>query len=203
MFSSVTERHEAALIVASGPSARGFRPPGGVPVIAVNGVIEWIDRADYWFSLDPSPENRFRMQHPREGTRYYCACPDNVPLPNHVRRLQRLTGPGPWSARYRLSDRPDAIHTGNSAWGALGLAHLMGCKRVVLVGVDASTETRCEGGRSLCLKHLPDLFASAMDQVDVVSAGGLASVPQKPLPEAIAWLLGNDNTLRPPCGLTA
>lgn len=190
MFSSVTEQHEAALVVASGPSARGFRPPGGVPVIAVNGVIEWIERADYWFSLDPSPENLFRMQHPRAGTRYYCACPENVPLPDHVRRLHRLTGPGPWSARYRLSHRPDAVHTGNSAWGALGLAYLMGCKRVVLVGVDASTGKRCEGGRSLCLKHLPDLFATALDQVQVVSAGGLASVPQMSLPNALEWLRG-------------
>lgn len=50
--------HHRAVIVASGPSAAGFVPPDDVTVIAVNGAISWLERADYWFSLDASAANQ-------------------------------------------------------------------------------------------------------------------------------------------------
>lgn len=53
------------LIVASGSSAKGFVPPDDITVIAVNGVIDWISRCDYWFTLDHSPVNMERMHNPR------------------------------------------------------------------------------------------------------------------------------------------
>lgn len=51
------------IIVASGPSARGFVPPSDCKVIAVNGAVDWLERADYFFSLDPSAENLQRVKN--------------------------------------------------------------------------------------------------------------------------------------------
>jgi len=111
--------HDRIIIVASGPTASGFRPPNDLPVIAVIGVIEWIKRADYWFTLDPSQDNMRRMRFPRPGVIYYCACPNAFDLPRHVVRLMRMTGNGKLHSLERLSTQPGAIHTGNSAYGPL------------------------------------------------------------------------------------
>lgn len=77
-----------------------------------------------------------------------------------------------------ICKEPVHIHTGNSAWGALGLAWHLGMRDVALVGVDASNEPRVEGGCSNNLSHLPMLFASALPDMRVVSCGALNSVPQ-------------------------
>lgn len=187
------------IIVADGPSARGFVPPDDIPIIAVNGAIDWISRADHWFTLDPSPANRHRMSNPRPGTKYHAAVDPHTPLPAHVVRYLRvgrewpkMRGIGEAYARLKcapgLSERRDVIHTGNSAYGAIGLAYQMGARKVALVGVDATTDRRVSGGRSRDLSHLPALIASAMGQIDMVSCGALATVPQCSIDEAVRWL---------------
>lgn len=192
------------IIVASGPSARGFVPPDDVPIIAVNGAIDWISRADYWFTLDTSTANLNRVHNPRSGVQYCAAVPPERHLPPHVRRFDRVGydwanyPPAPaytvgwWlrrlSCKPGLSTDPATIHTGNSSYGALGLAYHLGARRVVLVGVDATNDRRVEGGRSRELKHLPSLFASALPQVEIVSCGALDSVPQARFEDAVAWL---------------
>lgn len=185
-----------AVIVASGPSARGFIPPEDVVVIAVNGAATWLPRMDQWFSLDASPDNRRHLfvAHERGArchvagepwllharcmriARYWTrvhADPHRGPLPDtpegHLRLNQAVLG---------INKTPGHINTGNSAWGALGLAWHMGFDDVALVGVDASTGERCEGGHSRNLSHLPLLFASALPDMRVVSCGALDSVPQ-------------------------
>lgn len=193
------------IIVASGPSARGFTPPDGIPIIAVNGVIEWISRADYWFTLDPSPDNRRRMANPREGVEYHAAV-ENEDIPDHVNRWRRVRGdwsgyptikdgPGYWLKRLSchpgLCETPGQIATGNSAYGAVGLAYHLGARRVVLIGVDASEKPRIEGGVSRNLSHLPALFASALPTIGMVSCGGLNSVPQMSIEDALRWLMGS------------
>ena len=50
----MTAAGDRLIIVADGPSAAGFVPPDGVPIMAVKGAILWLPRADYWFSLDPN-----------------------------------------------------------------------------------------------------------------------------------------------------
>lgn len=176
------------VIVASGPSAAGFAPPDGVTVIAVNGAVNWLSRADYFFTLDPSKENLFRLIHRRQGALY---CTAGIEM-DGVRSFRRVARRGPepayrgspewwlwrWSAVPGLSDDQDAIHTGNSAYGALGLAYHLGFRDVALVGVDATDEPRIEGGKPNNLSHLPLLFASALPQISVVSCGKLASMPQ-------------------------
>jgi hypothetical protein len=39
------------IIVSAGPSARGFRPPANIPIIAVNGVAQWLSRYDYHITV--------------------------------------------------------------------------------------------------------------------------------------------------------
>lgn len=188
------------VIVASGPSCEGFTPPPGVVVIAVNGAIEWLSRADYWFTLDPSPINLERMHRPRHGVTY-CAAVDGE-VPPWVRRFNRLASRGPeppagtpqwwlwrWSAVRTLCANHDCIHTGNSAWGALGLAYHLGATRVALVGVDASTEPRIEGGLCRDLSHLPLLFESALPQINLINCGAMRSaVPKMTIEEGMQWL---------------
>lgn len=191
-----------AVIVASGPSAEGFDPPPGLTVFAVNGAIDWIPRADYWFSLDASTANsrRYMRRHTRPETHYAIAGPLWAPLlprtwinTSHWKRVDSLNtydepaerGSPEWwlwrlGAVLGICKTPGCIHTGNSAWGALGLAYHLGYRDVALVGVDATTEDRVgpEGGRSKYLGHLPALFASALPDMNVVSCGKLNSVPQ-------------------------
>lgn len=207
-FGQITERHERVAIVASGPSARGFKAPPGVTVIAVNGAIEWVDRADYWFTLDPGARNRSRMHNQRPGVTYLAAVPDEfgtpearypgmkLPAPPGVRYLRRVAGPGILGSMPRLSRDAGQIHTGNSGYGALGVAYLFRAKRIALFGIDASRAHRIEGGRPSRLDHLPPLFASARPQlqaagtkvIDTSLHGGLRCFQKMTAEAALQWL---------------
>lgn len=183
-----------AVIVGSGPSAEGFAPPDDVAVIAVNGAISWVQRADYWFSLDGSPVNRKWLQHAlRRDVPCHVAGP-LWPVWSDVCNWTRIDSIGTYAEPHAegspewwlwrlgavlgICKARGCIHTGNSAWGALGLAWHLGFRDVALVGVDASTQHRVEGGAPGNLSHLPLLFASALPDMRVVSCGALDSVPQ-------------------------
>lgn len=184
------------VIVASGPSAEGFTPPDDLPVIAVNGAIDWLPRADYWFSLDASFENRRRFKHKRPGVAYHVAgqpwrdrIPHNAGYWFGANYWQRVERGAEWhphpgirqqSAILGICKTPGCIHTGNSAWGALGLAWHLGFRDVALVGVDADNSERVEGGLSGDLSHLPLLFGSALPDMRVTSCGALTGIPQLP-----------------------
>lgn len=189
----------SCIIVASGPSARGFAPPENIPIIAVNGAIDWIERADYAFTLDPSPANMRRFSNHRPGVEYVMALPYGDTAPENVTRYRRIAVRGnqprgrssvEWllwrlSCVKTLCAIPGCIHTGNSAWGALGLAYHLGFQHVALVGVDGSREINLDGDNSGDLRHLRELFLSALDQIDVVSCGQLDGIPQMTLEEWI------------------
>src|SRR3546814_472142 len=151
----------------------------GARVIAVNQAILWLPVAHSWFTLDPDDRVRPLMQRPRDGVTYYAAVPDDYGQPHAYRRnhrapaepgitwLHRLTGAGTLKARACLSEDRGAIHTGNSAWGALGLAYHM-CRqgmdhRVALLGVDADSAPYAflSGQPRTPFDHLPALFESA------------------------------------------
>lgn len=187
-----------AVIVASGPSAMGFRPPDDVTVIAVNGTVAWLPRLDYWFSLDASESNQKWLQDAiQRGASCHVAgprwrlCRAAILHAQPWRRIDSLgtcaepqpPGSPEWwlwrlGAVLGICKTPGAIHTGNSAWGALGLAWHLGFRDVALLGVDASGEPRLEGGTPGNLSHLPLLFASALPDMRVVSCGALDSIPQ-------------------------
>lgn len=192
------------VIVASGPSATGFKPPRGVTVIAVNGAIDWLPRADHFFTLDPSDANLRRLKNPRPGVRYHAALPAEFHFAgSHVTRYLRVAARSPepkqihspewwlwrWSAVCGLSLNASRIHTGNSAWGALQLAYHLGATKVALVGVDASAASRIEGGRPNNLSHLPRLFESALGKINFVNCGHMQSrVPVMSIAEGMKWL---------------
>src|SRR5690625_3668124 len=141
------------VIVASGPSVRAVRRDdilaAGAVVIAVNGAIDWLGRADYWFTLDPSQINLVRANNRVNGCKYVMALPDNRQAPAGVVRMTRRQGDAYGKARalQGLSEDKNAIHTGNSAFGALGLAYNLRPRRIVLLGVDGTRERRVEIGR--------------------------------------------------------
>lgn len=188
------------IIIGSGPSAKGFITPDDIPVIAVNGVIDWIRRADYWFSLDPSAVNIQRLSKRRPGTEYHVAYPHYMGGTYNYRRIaargiepQDTDSPEwwlwRWSAVKGICKTPGEIHTGNGAWGALQLAWKLGARRAVLIGIDASAERRVEGGRPKNLSHLSLLFESAMEDMEIVNCGKMQSrLPTMRMPEAIQWL---------------
>ena len=77
---------DRVIIVASGPSAAGFVPPRGVPIIAVNGAIDWLSRASYFFTLDPSRDNIRRLRIRRRNVHY---CSAGAPVTNHLHSFER------------------------------------------------------------------------------------------------------------------
>ena len=193
---------QRCVIVASGPSARGFTPPPGMTVIAVNGAIEWLPRADYFFTLDWADINMKRLRERRKGVRYCAAFPLNRwMLDQDIRFFHRISGKYPAEPRpigspewwcWRLEAHPGlcedkgSIATGNSAYGALGLAYHLGFRDVALIGVDATADMRVEGGHSRNLSHLPLLFQSALAQVRVTSCGRMRGIPQMAFHEWMA-----------------
>lgn len=195
-----------AVIVASGPSAAGFVAPSGCMVIAVNGAIDWLRGATHWFTLDPSDANRRRWSQPKSGVRYCAAVDAQEILPEHVDRYLRVPGKRPeprqkyspewwlwrWSGALGMNRCVGQINTGNSAWGALQLARKLGAKRAILVGVDASSEPRVEGGEPNNLSHLPLLFESGLETpgFEFVNCGAMRSrVPKMTIDEGIQWLM--------------
>ncbi|MEL8340729.1 norphogenetic protein, partial [Escherichia coli] len=87
---------------------------------------------------------------------------------------------------FGLCEDENEIASGNSAYGALNLAFHIGFKHVALVGVDATQEPRVHsGGTPKNLSHLPLLFQSARERIDVVSCGKMGGIPQMTLKE---WL---------------
>jgi len=159
-FEPVSERHDRMVVLASGPSAAGITSHPGVPVIAVNGAITGLAwTPDYWFTLDPSPVNQERFQHPREGCKYFVAVDRDVgPEAANPNMRADFTGCHLLQRRFArgASTHPSVIHVGNSGRGAIQLAMLMGATRIAVLGVDATEDPYWYGeGRSGNLKHLP------------------------------------------------
>lgn len=185
-WGSVDIKAERVAIIATGPSAERLdqtllpqAAAKGVHIIAVNGAIDWLVTAHSWFTVDPGPYNRPRMANQRSGVRYFAAIPDDygciyadvylhrAPPENNVTWLRRMSErtiiPGAI-----LSNSPDTIRSGNSAFGALNMAYLMGAKKVALIGVDGTRARYAfTPGRPIKrLTHLPRLFRLAKAQLD-------------------------------------
>lgn len=195
---------------------------GAVPIF-VNGAVDSAgplidyrlpeDQPAYWFTLDPSLENLARMASPFTRISYLAAVPEDYeqrfPIHQHVSYLRRVVreNPDPGSAPFAervlsqivggLSEDPGAVHTGNSGFGALGLAYLMRARRVVLLGIDGRGHRRWDGTENQSLDHLPDLFAGAVEQlkargVEVVNGCPTSAVtcfPKMSAEEALAWVM--------------
>jgi len=104
---------------------------------------------------------------------------------------------GTLSGKRGLSEDPTKIHTGNSAYGALGLAYHLGFEKLVFIGLDAGGD-HCDGTQQImkdvAFAHLNELFTSALPQVEgrVVNASPNSTVdcfPRMTHEEAIKWLM--------------
>lgn len=176
------EGHEPrVLIVANGPSAAGVDIPDDLDahVIVVNGALEWCRPADAFFTLDPSEYVRslvarggdidFYMAVPEDyGTSNAFVQSHRAPAEPYVTYLRRVTGDGVRGACGTLATDPGEIHTGNSAWGALGVAWHLGAERVAFIGLDCTRDPYPYTGGSPRhdFDHVPDLFASAVPQLE-------------------------------------
>lgn len=186
-WGKVSARAADVLIIASGPSLReidlfhlnGQIEHGSAYVIVVNTAILWIRKPHAFFTLDPSKRNVDAMRRQKRETQYFAAVPPDfgtpharkpphrVQAPYGVTYLRRIEGDGKLGAKTKLSDDPAAIHTGNSAWGALGLAFHLQPERIAILGLDGTQDEYAYGsGRPVgSLSHLPGLFASALPQL--------------------------------------
>jgi hypothetical protein len=118
--------------------------------------------------------------------KYVAALPECYPMPSHVSIMQRVSAgnaPGLCTAR-------NTVYSGNSAFGALGLAYHLGVRKVILIGVDGTDKRRVEGGRSGDLSHLPALFESAVGQIEMVNCGELDAplIPKMSIKDALEWV---------------
>lgn len=188
----VIEKADRVLIVASGPSARALdlnlvarAREAGVYVLAVNRAWDWCEHIDGWFTLDPDHKLLpYIIDDDTDVTRYV-AVPDdygspraeisyhrNMPIFPDVVYLTRLASKEWLGQKYGLSTDPHSIHTGNSAYGALGVAFHMGAKKIGLIGVDVSSRLGYayhNGRPNHLLMHMSKLFKSAVPQLE--SAG--------------------------------
>ncbi len=197
------------IIVCSGATAKGFIPPDNTIVIAVNNTINWLSRADYYFTLDPGENNRVKkynyqaIKNQKEGVKYCVAYPESFPDCTMFERVADRTEngiqgySGTLAGKRGLSEDPTKIHTGNSTYGALGLAYHLGFDKLVIIGLDGGGEY-CDDTPAYSdnkpFEHFNELFSSALPQVEgrVINASMISKVtcfPQMTHKDAIEWLM--------------
>lgn len=224
-WSEVTEKHDKIVIIGGGQSLTGvnLKPLNDFQgaIITVNNVIKYLERADYWMTVDPmtkegDPQPCMVKQIP--GVKYYCAFPNlqekpfDLPYYKTVENVNYLERIVPEKGKYQLQEDKRKITTGDSVYGALGLAYHMGAKRIVLLGVDGygyghwydpASPYNAYGMRDFKKKYLdniPGIYQNSVEQLArrgaVVINGSPRSIVkcfQKTSPQkAINWIL-NEN----------
>lgn len=186
-FDTVTARADRILIVATGLTAQALdlslvsaARSAGVHVIGVNRAFEWLPHMDSWFTLDPDHRLLSFINADNPGPQRYVAIPDDYGMPDafvdyhrdipqnpQVKYLHRITGDMPMKAHQGLATNPGGVHTGNSSYGALGVAFHMKPRKIAMVGVDANRHYGYAHakGRPRNLNHLPHLFEIARRQI--------------------------------------
>lgn len=177
------------IIAGQGPSWRWVHPKSvldakrrGATVVAVNGAISQLPFADFFFTLDFSNANVRRLTNPLPRVHYVAAAPpafrDRLPDGDYLTWLRRVSrerdghDPRPFPERvamevgHGLAEDPSEIYTGNSAFGALGLAYHMRPSRVVLLGIDGRGHRRWDGSPNDYVGHLPELFEGALPDLE-------------------------------------
>lgn len=147
-FKPVIQRHDKVLIIGGGESLIGFdfnRLKGfdGV-IVTVNNVINHLPRVDYWITVDPmsngSPQQA--MVNRKEGIYYFCAYPreddEHYQTVQGVHYLERIVPEDKEGLieNYMLQEDKDKITTGDSCYGALGLAYHFEASKIILLGID-------------------------------------------------------------------
>lgn len=149
-FRKVKERHYKVLIVGGGESLIGFdmnklKEFDGA-IITVNNVVYHLPCCDYWITVDPmsNGEPQRAMRDKVWGVKYFCAFPDLKKHPQDIEAYETVSGvhylerTQPNTVGYRLEEDKNKIKTGDSIYGALGLAYHMEAKQIIMLGVDGS-----------------------------------------------------------------
>lgn len=167
---------ENIAIIAGGPSLKGFDfsvlKNENIFTIAVNESGKYVPFSDMWFTLDPwglyGPQIKWAS---RFSGKLFAAVPENFATKEAKIMAHRLTPKVDITYLHRifgegLSESTDTIHTGNSAYGALGAAYLMRPKKVLLLGVDGTHGYYYNYDKpNNSLSHLPKLFAGTLPQL--------------------------------------
>lgn len=186
-WSKVKITADDVIIVCTGPSLKNFdfnNLHNKGHIIAVNDAAQYVPFANSWFTVDPWGLNSGQIPRDFAGTRW-AAVPEDYGTerayannhrmmpPRNVNYLHRIPVHTDGSMQfsdylsYGLNEDPSCIHTGNSGFGALGLAYHMKPKRIFLFGIDASRGYFFNEGKSTrTLDHLPALFRSTLPQLE-------------------------------------
>lgn len=174
------------IIVGTGPSLLGFdfnKLHGKGYIIAVNDAHKYVPFADAWFTLDPwgltgkqTPSKDFRGQMyaavPDDFGQKDAKCPTHriAPLPT-IKFLHRIpfhtspTLPNDY-LNWGLNEDPHCVNSLNSGYGALNLAYHMKPKKILLLGIDATSGYFFdEGKKTRSLNFLPWIFESTKPQL--------------------------------------
>ena len=174
----VTEQHDKIIIVCGGRSLKNFNfniLNGMGAIIVVNNSHPLVPFADYWFTLDiggaPPPPNTFKGK-------LYAAVPQTygvqsqVNTPANLTYLHRLISHNDPTISSEsayvtgLSEDTGCINTGNSGFGAFGLAYHMRPKKILLLGMDGDIGYHyTESKKNRQLTYLPLLMRSTVDQI--------------------------------------
>lgn len=162
------------VVVASGKSVSGFNLSklhrDDVFVITVNDSGKYVPFADAWFTLDPWGLHGPQLPGPHFRGQLYASVPEDfgtplakvrnhrIDAPANIHYLKRLHGDG-------LSEAPNAIHTGNSGFGAVNLAFLLGAKHILMLGIDGDRGYFYNPIKiTRELRHLPGMFEKCLPQ---------------------------------------
>lgn len=183
--------HDTIVIVGGGRSLIGFQfkrlIDTGYYIITVNDSGKIIPFANAWFTLDPWGLCGPQLPCDNFTGTLYAAVPSNFGTPGAISSHQKLptakiTYLHRVSGKTGLSENTDTIHTGNSGYGALGLAYHMRPRRILLLGIDGDIGyyyTKRKNNRELL--HLPALFEQAVPQlqernIDVINGSPNSTV---------------------------
>jgi hypothetical protein len=185
-----SKKVDTVIIVCTGPSLKNFnfeslRDKGYI--IAVNDAGKYVPFADAWFTLDPwgcgiggkqYPENfrgdLFAAVPEDYGTTYARSLDHKIQANPKINFLHRIPFHSVSQSDIKtydyltwgFNDDRGSIHTGNSGFGAMNMAYHMRPKRIVLLGLDASSGYFFnENKPTRTLNHLPLIFRSTLPQL--------------------------------------
>lgn len=174
-------------IVGTGPSVKTLTKtlPDHVIVIAVNSSILFLDRYDYFFTIDLSDRNVSYALQSLDRSQVVIAStkrPESlVRRSDDIQWITRLSSErhldqntdsesywfNRWSCLEGFSEDKQSIHTGNSVYSALNFVYHHDPAKVAILGLDASSDASHGGGHTPNnLSHLNMLFSSSIDQLN-------------------------------------
>lgn len=141
-------------------------------IIVVNDVGNLVPFADAWFTLDPWGLYGPQLPSDKFKGKLYAAVPDNFGTPEARLRVHRIMPKAKITYLKRvpnpggLSEDTSVIYTGNSGFGAFGMAYHMRPKKVLLLGIDGDVGyfyTKKKTNKNLA--HLPKVFNDSVHQL--------------------------------------